>query len=137
MVLPPIYRFLAHLFELPKRRFYTPATKYKSVPSEFAKEGRLLHSIPSVIDLPGKHGVGVVEKCNGNEFRGRRPRDIKRRLVSIDKGRREAEVVVLRGEMGVEDEDQDRDGQPIKHYDAAGQFHSVLSCVMLTCPSCN
>ncbi|KAF8653533.1 hypothetical protein AX14_008296 [Amanita brunnescens Koide BX004] len=56
MVLPPIYRFLAHLFELPKRRFYTPATKYKSVPSEFAKEGRLLHSIPSVIDLPGKHG---------------------------------------------------------------------------------
>ena len=90
-----------------------------------------------MIDLPGKHDVYVVGKWNGNEFRGQRPRDIKKRLVSIDKGRREAEVVVLRGEMGVEDEDQDRDGQPIKHYDAAGQFHSVLSCVMLTCPSCN
>jgi hypothetical protein len=122
MALPPTYRFLAHLFELPKRRFYTPATKYKNVPSEFSKEGRLLHSIPSVIDLPG---TGVVEKCNGNEFRGRRRRDIKKRLVSVDKGRREAEVVVLHSEMGVSDEDQDKDGEPIKHYDADGELRSV------------
>ena len=72
-----------------------------------------------MIDLPGKHDVYVVGKWNGNEFRGQRPRDIKKRLVSIDKGR---QVVVLRGEMGVSDEDQDRDGQPIKHYDAAGLY---------------
>lgn len=124
MTLPPTYRFLAHLFELPKRRFYTPATKYKNVPSEFSKEGRLLHSIPSVIDLPG---TGVVEKCNGNEFRGRRPRGIKKRLVSVDKGRRESEVAV--GEVGVSDEDQDKDGEPIKHYDADGEF---LFCLWLT-----
>ena len=45
--LPRIYRFLANIFTLPSRRFYTPATDYEEVPME-----RGLHPIPSVIDLP-------------------------------------------------------------------------------------
>ena len=45
--LPRIYRFLANIFTLPNRRFYTPATDYEEVPIE-----RGLHPIPSVIDLP-------------------------------------------------------------------------------------
>jgi dihydrosphingosine 1-phosphate phosphatase len=46
MVLPPTFRFAAHIFTLPNRRFYTPATDYERVPIE-----RGLHPIPSVIDL--------------------------------------------------------------------------------------
>ena len=47
--LPRIYRFLANIFTLPNRRFYTPATDYEDVPIE-----RGLHPIPSVIDLPSQ-----------------------------------------------------------------------------------
>ncbi|EPT05773.1 hypothetical protein FOMPIDRAFT_1045085 [Fomitopsis schrenkii] len=34
VVLPPIFRLLAHAFMLPHRRFYTPATDYASVEPE-------------------------------------------------------------------------------------------------------
>jgi len=47
--LPRIFRFLASIFTLPHRRFYTPATDYEDVPIE-----RGLHPIPSVIDLPSQ-----------------------------------------------------------------------------------
>jgi len=47
--LPRIFRFLANIFTLPNRRFYTPATDYEDVPME-----RGLHPIPSVIDLPSQ-----------------------------------------------------------------------------------
>jgi len=49
LALPRIYRFLASIFTLPNRRFYTPATDYEDVPME-----RGLHPIPSVIDLPSQ-----------------------------------------------------------------------------------
>ncbi|KAL6301478.1 hypothetical protein BKA93DRAFT_797667 [Sparassis latifolia] len=47
MILPPIFRLLSHLFTLPHRRFYTPATDYTTMPPE-----KGLRPIPSVIDLP-------------------------------------------------------------------------------------
>jgi len=47
LILPPTFRLLAQGFTLPNRRFYTPATDYKNVPSELG-----LRPIPSVIDLP-------------------------------------------------------------------------------------
>ncbi|EPT05787.1 hypothetical protein FOMPIDRAFT_1045088 [Fomitopsis schrenkii] len=47
VVLPPIFRLLAHAFTLPHRRFYTPATDYTSVPPE-----KGLYPNPPVIDLP-------------------------------------------------------------------------------------
>ncbi|KAF9458927.1 hypothetical protein BDZ94DRAFT_1200301 [Collybia nuda] len=63
LILPPTFRVLSRVFRLPNRRFYTPATDYKTVPSEFSATGRGgsfgLHPIPSVIDLPGTGGVGV------------------------------------------------------------------------------
>jgi len=52
MVLPPTFRLLAQAFTLPNRRFYTPATDYKNVPSELG-----LRPIPSVIDLPEYLGM--------------------------------------------------------------------------------
>ncbi|KAG6865552.1 hypothetical protein C0991_001556 [Blastosporella zonata] len=57
LILPPTFRGLARVFSLPNRRFYTPATDYKSVPSEFSGNG--IHPIPSVIDLPSSAGVGI------------------------------------------------------------------------------
>ncbi|KAH9887321.1 PAP2-domain-containing protein [Cubamyces lactineus] len=59
-VLPPTFRFLSHLFTLPNRRFYTPATDYTSMPAD-----KGLRPIPSVIDLPGMveyevDGVGAA-----------------------------------------------------------------------------
>ncbi|PPQ67328.1 hypothetical protein CVT26_007249 [Gymnopilus dilepis] len=63
LILPPTFRLLAKAFRLPTRRFYTPATEYKSVPSEFHSSseggGFELHPIPSVIDLPSAGIVGI------------------------------------------------------------------------------
>ncbi|KAI0687708.1 hypothetical protein BC835DRAFT_1286229 [Cytidiella melzeri] len=47
-ILPPTFRFLAQLFTLPHRRFYTPATDYTNVPTD-----KGLRAFPSVLDLPG------------------------------------------------------------------------------------
>ncbi|KAF7968988.1 hypothetical protein HWV62_28716 [Athelia sp. TMB] len=52
LVLPPTFRLLMKIFTLPHRRFYTPASDYKSVPSDLG-----LRPIPSVIDLPGMLGM--------------------------------------------------------------------------------
>ncbi|RPD55565.1 hypothetical protein L226DRAFT_511641 [Lentinus tigrinus ALCF2SS1-7] len=65
-ILPPTFRFLSHLFTLPHRRFYTPATDYTSVPPE-----KGLRLIPSVIDLPRMveleiDGVGVASSARRN-----------------------------------------------------------------------
>lgn len=55
--LPRIYRFLAGIFTLPNRRFYTPATDYEEVPIE-----RGLHPIPSVIDLPSQFQLEMSDE---------------------------------------------------------------------------
>lgn len=55
--LPKIFRFLASIFTLPNRRFYTPATDYEGVPIE-----RGLHPIPSVIDLSTQLQVEVDDE---------------------------------------------------------------------------
>ncbi|KAF9474578.1 hypothetical protein BDN70DRAFT_815445 [Pholiota conissans] len=74
LILPPTFRLLARAFSLPRRRFYTPATEYKSVPSEFHSPidggGFGLHPIPSVIDLPGMGGVSVEVGGIGSGVRG-------------------------------------------------------------------
>jgi len=73
LILPPTFRFLARFFRLPKRRFYTPATEYKSVPSDFHSDGSggfYLHPIPSVIDLPTSIGVGVEVGGIGSSVKG-------------------------------------------------------------------
>jgi dihydrosphingosine 1-phosphate phosphatase len=69
MILPPTFRLLAQAFTLPHRRFYTPATDYKNVPSELG-----LHPIPSVIDLPEHLGMetemDIGAKASGFGFGG-------------------------------------------------------------------
>ena len=76
-----MFRFLSQAIHLPHRIFYTPATEYKSVPSEFFHSstedrgaGKFgLHPIPSVIDLPSRAGVlaggggGLNEKARDED----------------------------------------------------------------------
>ncbi|KAF9653737.1 acid phosphatase/Vanadium-dependent haloperoxidase [Thelephora ganbajun] len=73
--LPRIFRFLANIFTLPNRRFYTPATDYGEVPIE-----RGLHPIPSFIDLPSQMQVEVKdETVSASTGRGGATPDMKKR----------------------------------------------------------
>jgi len=74
-VLPPAFRELALHFELPHRRFYTPATDYGRLPVENG-----LHPIPSVIDLASTLEVSGV---NGSE---QSRQTIKRRGLNLNGG---------------------------------------------------
>ncbi|KAG1801268.1 PAP2 superfamily-domain-containing protein [Suillus variegatus] len=57
LVLPPLFRLLASSFDLPHRRFYTPATDYQHMPVESS-----LRPIPSFIDLPGVLEVSAIRE---------------------------------------------------------------------------
>ncbi|KAG6379508.1 PAP2 superfamily-domain-containing protein [Boletus reticuloceps] len=72
VVLPPVFRALAPHFDLPHRRFYTPATDYGRLPMENG-----LRPIPSVIDLTGTLEVSGV---NGSKQLGQA---IKRRGLNL------------------------------------------------------
>jgi len=82
--LPPIFRFLATLFTLPNRRWYTPATQYSEVPSDYVLKGGMGASLPSVIDLPGSMGDGYE---TANESTGRTLRFYKQSTEGLTKRR--------------------------------------------------
>jgi hypothetical protein len=138
LILPPTFRVLSRVFRLPNRRFYTPATDYKSVPSEFSATGRGggfgLHPIPSVIDLPGSGGVGVeiggigsgsgvggVSDFGVNEIKLRGSSG-----SSSDSGEKGklGNVHAANGTVRSYEEKErtleDKSGEPVKHYDADG-----------------
>ncbi|KAI9567968.1 PAP2 superfamily-domain-containing protein [Boletus coccyginus] len=111
-VLPPVFRALAPHFDLPHRRFYTPATDYGRLPVENG-----LRPIPSVIDLPGTLEVSGV---NGSEpFR----RAIKRRGLNLNVENMKMHGGPGTGESleGGESPGMDKMGvvtTEVKHYDA-------------------
>jgi dihydrosphingosine 1-phosphate phosphatase len=135
MILPPIFRFLSQAIHLPHRRFYTPATEYKSVPSEFFHSstedrgaGKFgLHPIPSVIDLPSRAGVGIeVGGIGGGSG------ELKMR-VGGGPGNRRGDGGELNEKTRDEDElyttlnDKEKVGKDeqipdVKHYDADGKL---------------
>ena len=103
------------------------------MPSDFSKEGGVLHTIPSVIDLPSAGNVGMAERRNGTGVKGRgNDARVKQRFSGVDKVKvkRPNEV----NEKVDEKEDKDKDGEPIKHYDADGEslFPLPLSNRLLT-----
>ena len=148
MVLPPIYRFLSQAIHLPHRRFYTPATEYKSVPSEFhlfdsSTTGRRgdrggtgpgafgLRPIPSVIDLPTSHGMGFEVEGIGSGV-SEVSRDLKMRVSgagvsAADNGMDGNKVEKTRNGSGYttsnDKESTGKDGQipDVKRYDADGK----------------
>lgn len=135
LILPPTFRGLARVFSLPNRRFYTPATDYKSVPSEFSVDGGGfgLHPIPSVIDLPSGGGVGVEiggigsgSGVSGTSDFGANEIKLRRGGSNSDvseKGRPENGNGLANGkEINGKDRLEGKDGQPVKHYDADGKY---------------
>jgi len=118
-----MFRLLARVFQLPNRRFYTPATEYKSVPSEFAVTSQglgVLHPIPSVIDLPSQVGVRVDmdEGVSASTVKDRLGEvEVKLRSVSGSYGSNKFSGNA-RVKMYVKDEEAK--AVPVKHYDADG-----------------
>ncbi|KAF5380023.1 hypothetical protein D9615_006192 [Tricholomella constricta] len=126
LILPPTFRGLARVFSLPNRRFYTPATDYKSVPSEFSGNG--IHPIPSVIDLPSSGGVGIevggigsgvggVSSLGGNAIKLRGGGSIS---DASEKGRVSNGRNMDNGSAREHGEKhrENKDGQAVTHYDA-------------------
>ncbi|GLB39364.1 putative acid phosphatase homologues [Lyophyllum shimeji] len=139
LILPPTFRGLARVFQLPNRRFYTPATDYKNVPSDFSGNG--LQAIPSVIDLPSSGGVGIEvggigSGVGGVSVFGRHAMKLRGASSSSDANEKGGTALV---NGAVQDlGDKDKNGEPVKHYDAdvltkvvvyAGI--AVLSCEVL------
>jgi hypothetical protein len=124
--LPRIFRFLANIFTLPNRRFYTPATDYEEVPIE-----RGLHPIPSVIDLPSQLQVGVDdENVSASTGRGNAtPLDMKRRRnaskvgFSQDaKAHGEKDNASVRQASETASDGAKASETEVKHYDAEGEL---------------
>jgi hypothetical protein len=142
MVLPPIFRLLAQGFTLPNRRFYTPATDYKNVPSELG-----LRPIPSVIDLPEHLGMeaevdigarasglgfGVNEtelKARGGKANGNKTTGGYGTVYGVGNGDRNWEL-----EKHGSGKEEAKDDATVKHYDADGKppFAPFVSLSMLT-----
>jgi hypothetical protein len=108
LTLPPVFRLLASFFDLPHRRFYTPATDYQHMPVESS-----LRPIPSVIDLPGVLEVsGVMEKPVTSE--------VKRRGAKSNNG---AQLDLSSyGESELENSSGPSQRKEVKHYDADGEY---------------
>ncbi|KAF5351029.1 hypothetical protein D9756_008418 [Leucocoprinus leucothites] len=124
LILPPTFRLLARAFQLPNRRFYTPATEYKSVPSEFAVTPQglgVLHPIPSVIDLPSQVGVGINmdEGASGSVMKnGKGEKEIKLRNVNGAHVPNGINKPIATTQVKIVVEDEEAKGAPVKHYDA-------------------
>jgi hypothetical protein len=135
LILPPTFRLLAQGFTLPNRRFYTPATDYKNVPSELG-----LRPIPSVIDLPehlemqteidlgtkasglGRLGINETElrvrvgKANGNKTAVAQGYGT---VYGVGNGNRDWELEKFGS--GQSDDSTVKDAA-VKHYDADGMI---------------
>lgn len=127
IALPPVIRLASHLFELPNRRFYTPATEYETVPPE--EDAGLLgmkRPIPSMIDLPSGMGVrdglghgGKAMSLPTVDMSGLRMRNGKSR-----EGGWSETVVTVPSEQSV---------SKVKHYDADGKHHILRLFITMIC----
>ncbi|THU78390.1 hypothetical protein K435DRAFT_887845 [Dendrothele bispora CBS 962.96] len=135
LILPPMFRFLSRMFSLPNRRFYTPATDYKSVPSEFnsSESGLGLRPIPSVIDLPGT-GLGVGIEVggigSGVGVDGRNRSEIKSRA---EKGKVNGvmEKDSVGNGVGVGEQDNGKEDTTVKHYELMDYLPLILTKVIV------
>lgn len=121
-VLPPIFRALAPHFDLPHRRFYTPATDYGRLPMENG-----LRPIPSVIDLQSTLEVSGVDGSEQSR------QAVKRRLnPNGEKVKIHGGAAVGAGFESGKSLEADKKGvavmKEVKHYDADGAFSLSSSC---------
>ncbi|TFK21744.1 sphingosine-1-phosphate phosphatase [Coprinopsis marcescibilis] len=135
LILPPTFRLLSRAFRLPNRRFYTPATEYKNVPSEFqvGEDGNIaLQAIPSVIDLPSSAGVmfetgGIGSGTDGSSHWGHAAGKRKKKNMRPVNGSSVKEPSPLKSEINSvmltrsrqpDAETQSSKARGVKHYDA-------------------
>jgi dihydrosphingosine 1-phosphate phosphatase len=131
VVLPPLFRLLAQGFTLPNRRFYTPATDYKNVPSEFSPGGGVLRPIPSVMHLP--EDLEVEVDVGGSE------RSTTRRRVTAT-GTKPRSSGIGNGSLGgdnrrggleknkmVDNYTNGKEGETVQHYDADGEWIDICA----------
>lgn len=144
---------------LPHRRFYTPATDYTNVPSDFVgvNGGRggaalgmgLGRAVPSVIDLSAIGDEDEQEERNG-QSEGVRSRGSANRIddkaVGLGLGLGASSPLARYGDgnrIGIDDgetnvqlgegEVKDKYGEPVKHYDADGKYlpSAGYACVLV------
>ncbi|KAG2340309.1 hypothetical protein BDR05DRAFT_984137 [Suillus weaverae] len=108
LVLPPLFRSLASSFDLPHRRFYTPATDYQHMPVESS-----LRPIPSVIDLPGVLEVSAIRERSALG----RSSEVKRRGAKPNNGSPLANGENYSGSE-LESSNGPSQRKEVKHYDA-------------------
>lgn len=137
LTLPPLFRLLSRAFQLPNRRFYTPATEYKNVPSDISvgEDGSIaLHAIPSVIDLSLSGGIGGETGGIGSGVDGASSRSSSSQVAKreVRKSGLSASVTVGEGEKRKEVRfkrvDEEEQVKGVKHYDADGAFLSFFPC---------
>jgi hypothetical protein len=130
MILPPTFRLLAQAFTLPNRRFYTPATDYKNVPSELG-----LRPIPSVIDLPEHLAMETetdyITKATGFGF-GLGETELKARSGKVNGNKTVRGYGTVYGvgnekgnwelEKNGSEKDDVKEDATVKHYDADGKL---------------
>ena len=120
-ILPPTFRFLAQLFTLPHRRYYTPATDYTNVPADNLKG---LRAFPSVLDLPGMVQVEADGVSTGrSNHTPHRHGEIKHRAARNGVEHHELEKEVKVDER-VDSELGGKKGESVLHYDADGECRS-------------
>ncbi len=122
MILPPIFRLLAHAFTLPHLRFYTPATDYKNVPAE-----KGLHPIPSVIDLPSQMEVDAsgLSLVPDNPYRA-----LGQQLKSRNGSNGQNKNRVIEMEQPFASQIQASNNEAVKHYDADGAYSNSATCAL-------
>ncbi len=120
LVLPPIFRFLSQIMTLPSRRWYTPATEYKSVPMENLNG---LSAIPSVIDLPS--ALATSHETGHSLRRIAATEGLKRRRV---------EGATEKGSPNNLENAVVEESSRVRHYDADG---ALLSAVENSVPKSN
>ncbi|KAG2089314.1 PAP2 superfamily-domain-containing protein [Suillus discolor] len=108
IVLPPLFRLLASSFDLPHRRFYTPATDYQHMPVESS-----LRPIPSFIDLPGVLEVSAIRERSALG----RTSEVKRRGAKSNNDSPSANGENYSGSE-LENSNGSYQRKEVKHYDA-------------------
>jgi hypothetical protein len=116
LVLPPLFRLLASSFDLPHRRFYTPATDYQHMPVESS-----LRPIPSVIDLPGVLEVSAIREKSALG----RTSEVKRRGAKSNDSSLSANGESYSGSE-LENSNGPSQRKEVKHYDADGECPARL-----------
>ena len=122
-ILPPTFRFLATVFTLPRRRWYTPATEYEKVPDEHVLDRRrlgMVASVPSVIDLSTtfSSNLGAASSSNLGISRISSVAGLTRRKPEVVGDAEGNSEVLIQSKLA--NPINGKEAEQVRHYDADG-----------------